>query len=560
MARKSAEKTSSPEVEAATEASEMQNPFQEQESVVVESYTERYAKKTEISKESKKAVDGFLARDTEKVYYNFALEWFDKNEEAIRESGIVIPQGASDEWKASVVLGSKEKGGMGASEEINDPEYRESREKLDKIGVLKTDMKKDQTPPETPFLLLNYLQKKLEDNLNELDELNRRATGGDASAEVFTRSKESEIKDILKLSKDIAGKTMGENLTEDAERKLTESGFLSKDNFVEVELDAKRVELRNKKNEEVIDREWQRYIQLPEKERKKYEKEMGCRLEMSRDDFDTLTATRGYVPQQAAEIFKRQNRDMFWSGIRSVAKDNGVEGATFYSLLEKGYKPHEAKTKGLLPGVAKLLGIKLKNELPPETFIKTSAENYSKDIEDRSKKELEDTWKSEHEEKINSLIEERIKELADSPEAVEGGVERIYKQARERIIMDYMKKRFDKAPKTKEQIASVEKIFNEKGKEKGNKKDINEFMSAVIFQKGRLEDLGDDYDDDDKRAMGGFLRDWGIKANINTSEDITEEEYKKARKSPTGFFSLMMKLIEKATGKVPMRKTKTKTK
>ena len=163
-----------------------------------------------------------------------------------------------------------------------------------------------------------------------------------------------------------------------------------------------------------------------------------------------------------------------------------------------------------------------------------------------SVKELEDVFDKSYELEVNNKIEERIKELAKSPEATEGGIEGVYKKARERIIAEYMKKRLEKEPKTKEEIAMVEKRFKEKGKEKGEKKDINKFMSDVLLKKGRLENLSDDFDDDDKRAMGGFLREWGIPANISTTKGLSKAEYLKAKKNPTVFFGMMMKVIKKA--------------
>lgn len=103
MVKKSPEASLSPELEA----SEMGAlPFQEQEAETVTSLTERYAETTKIDPKSIKNADGFLARDAESVYRDFALEWFKNNEEEMSKEGVIIPPGVSDEWKISMVLAS----------------------------------------------------------------------------------------------------------------------------------------------------------------------------------------------------------------------------------------------------------------------------------------------------------------------------------------------------------------------------------------------------------------------------------------------------------------------
>ena len=200
--------------------------------------------------------------------------------------------------------------------------------------------------------------------------------------------------------------------------------------------------------------------------------------------------------------------------------------------------------------------------MPSEDYarlVEKAGEEYTKNIEARAKKELEDLWESEHAGEVDIEVEKRIREISGSPEMAVGGIEQAYKRGRERIVTEYMRKRMEKEPKTKEQIDAIEKMFKRKRQRDPGERDVNNFMSDVLFRRGRLEKLSDDFNDNDRRAMGGFLRDWGIRADINTTGDITKAEYLKAKKTPDGFFSLIMKTIKRALNPVP-KKNKRKAK
>ena len=129
-----------------------------------------------------------------------------------------------------------------------------------------------------------------------------------------------------------------------------------KEEFVGSELDAKKREIRNQKNEELVDREWKEYMRLPEEQRAKYQKKLGHRLETTR------------VPGQTDEEFNKANHDIFHVGMRILAKENGVDGPAFYGMLEKGFKSHEIKNKGsaqgVLGGFVDMLGIKRSVKIP----------------------------------------------------------------------------------------------------------------------------------------------------------------------------------------------------
>ena len=550
MAKK--QEASSATIEAPVEALENKAedielaPFREQDEKTVGSMTERYAAKAEIGKEIKGTVNGYLSQDAEKAYNDFALAWFDNNIDKMKEDGKVIPPNPSKEKKISMVLDTK-----GAMADIRKKEYKEfGGEALYRIEVLKNDIGKSQVPQETPFLLLNYLQGRLENGRKEAEELRVKAEAGDVTArEVDLPAKTKEIGEMFETMRSLAERTMHEDLVGQAESKVKEVGFPTKESFVETKADARGAE--TKMENDLIEKEWKKFKALPETQRESYQKQLGMDLEIPR------------VLGQKDSEFKKASLDVFHTRLRLLAKENGIDERAFYGLLDQGYKPYEKfKTKGLwIFGQTERIVVPTANgraaEIPAkgyDDFIGGVEKKYSEKVTELSKKEAGDEWEKSHGEAIQNQVEKRVTELAKSPDMAEGELEKRYKDARERIIVEYAKNRLEKEqPKTKEQLAVLEKKFEGKGK----KKDINNFMANVLFQRGRLEKLGDDFDDSDRRAMGGFLREWDIPADIRTTEGFTKEEYKKAKKTQMGLFSFIMKIVEVAIKpKVSKRKVK----
>jgi len=523
-------------------------PFQEQENEAVENITEGYFEATKIDSKSITIVDNFLVANTEEVYKKFALKWFENNEEKMKGDGRVIPSDASDEWKINMVLSSREKGGMAATAEINNPEYREMREEMDKIGILRADMKKDHVPPETPFLLLNYLQTGVEAERQEIAKLRVEGEKGNESAAIVADSKEKKLRELYLVRKELAEKTMNEDLTQNAE-KLVEIELPPKEVCVQGWLAQGNSEVEARKVRELMDAEWQKYMSLPENQRIKYQKKIEQKLEVSRSEFDRQTRNEKYTPEEKEEARGKYNRELFYKGMLELTEKNGIVSDAVWGLLEQGYKPHEAKIKrSWMFGKKKIIIPKQDGsfETVPvkelSGFLKSFEESYNISIESQAKEELEVGWDQLHDEKVTAQVEKRIEGLAKSPEMAEGGVEKIYQKAKEKIVAEYIKKRVEKNPKTKEQLRVIEKRF----KEKGEKRDINGFMSDVLFKKGRLVNLGEELDDNSRKEIRGFLRDWGIKTPVAVTKNISKLEYANAIKRQTGLFGLIMEIIEEA--------------
>lgn len=556
MAIKSPEVGRNPEDEAAAETNERDIlPFSRFEEETIGNLTAEYAEGTKISDGSKKAINGFLTKDSEEGYRMFALAWFEDHKGDIqREKGVPV-ENVSDEWKINMVLSSKEKGGMGAAAEIRKGDYEEIGKQMDKITVLRADMAKDPIPPEAPFLLLNYLSQSIEVEKQRIKELQEKAKTGDIGAAIEADSIKNQLEILHLAQKELVEKTMHEDLAATAEQKIqSEPGFKSREDTVAEQLDGRKKELEVQRNEELINREYEEFKNMPEKQRRKYQSESGIRLEMPRDVFDKLYAKQHksgtYTPYQADISYEKTNRQFFENAIKHLSKENEIEGPAFYGMLEQGFKPYEnQKTKGLwilfqtekisIPrkgGGSKEVPVKEYDE-----FIRRAGENYKTGFDLQARGEIEDVWDKDYDKKVKKETEARIEEFAKSPEAAEGGVEKVYEKARERIMIDYIKERAEKQPKTAEQIKVLQKELNSSDQEIH----INDVFADLLFKKGELEGLEPE-NKNWKVVMSKYLhKKLGIHTvSAEAYNGITQEEYNRLTESETGIFYLAMKLME----------------
>ncbi|MCX6720830.1 MAG: hypothetical protein NTW11_03430 [Candidatus Staskawiczbacteria bacterium] len=571
-------------VEAETEEQLEINLFQKQEDEIVRGII---VETTKVDSGTIKAADGFLAKDADGLYREFALEWFGNNEDAMKKEGRVIPDNASDEWKISLVLGSKEKGGMGAAAEVNKPEYKTVRERMDRIGVLRADIKKGNVPPETPFLLLNYLQEKFEKEQKELESQKEKALGGDAAAEIFVASKTKELEELFLMRKEIAEKTMGENLTVKATEWIDKFNG-SREKYIEEGVERQRQrekEKQNQKKNELFNKEYQAYLNLPEKQRSKYQKKLGVKLEVSRYEFDRtydnkvgkIEIFKKYASaQEKEEAFQKFNRDLFHASVITLADKNGIKGEQFYGLLEQGYKPHEIRKKGF-----QLFGGK-KMEVPTQAgsykemnvkeyadFVDNAGGDYNKFSESQARAKLEKMWDTDRVERIKEEMERRIKELAESPEKAEGGIEKVYQIAKERIIQEYIKKEAEKKPveKTPARAKKIEKEFGEGKTSKANKPEKTSMVDvyfklakdAIADESGErgggLQDLTGEAEEDATILSGYLAEKLGVKGinpeklkkrmDNNKSRNFYKDCWKRKDGLLDWFFAVMESVVKK---------------
>lgn len=531
-------------------------PFQKFEEEPVKNLTEKYAEGVEIAPSTRKVLDGLLARDSEEAYQKFALDYFEKNKERIqKETGMPI-EGVSDEWKISMVLRPKEKGGIGAAAEIRGEDYKEQLgDIVDKIVILRADLAKEPISPEAPFLMLNYLQGSIAEEKRILKELRAKAEAGSAAAAIDANAKEAEIKSLLLARRELAGKALGEDLTETAEQELTKTGFTIKERYIADGIDKREQEEQEKRKNELMDKEWQAYSNLTPQQKKKYQSRLGVELEESRKDFDKRPHPDG---KNTEADFQESNRQIFRLGLKQAAEKNGVKGLDVYGMLEQGYKPHEIKAKGffvkkMIVGGREMSADQLKG------LARSAGDSFLAKISTKVEKDLEDEWEWMHEQSVDKRIEERISKLAASPEAAEGGVEAIYEKARKRIIDEYIKAHLEKNPRTKEEMGIIEKRLNKGGKDRN----INDLIAETFPDekgkfKGRLRNLRP-WNKNMNRASFGAIKnflteDFGVEVDMSTVKRVmTEEKYNRALKTKN-LFHLCLEIVMEQMGVKPSKK------
>ena len=498
---------------------------EEEERPAMESLSEKYITGAAIGEDLKKNIDKSLEIDANALREQFALKWFEDNKDRVKKNGFPVDN-INDAYKVAFVLRHwkpEEEGGWGTGADMRSEKYKEEfGDKAYKIAVLRNDMAKKNPPSETPFLLLNYLQASTEAKGRELKELKQKAEQGDQAAAVLAVGKESELEKLFSIRKEIAEKTMHENLDEMAKKKVEggEEANRLKERFFDEWTSNGRPRIEAQKNNALLEKEWQRFSLFNDEQRKEYLKRIGY---------------RGYGDKTSFIFFIGQSAEKFEAG-----------SDAFYGLLNQGHNPLEIKVQRKHWWSGEKIVIMPDQHGNPmsleeyENNVQNASETYVNSINLETRQRVEKVWEKRQNEQVRKTIENRIKELAKSPEAAEGGIEELYKKARERVITEYVQKQIkEKAPKTNVALEAIEKKF----KDKGEPRNLTSFMSEVLFRRGSLKDLGNDFNANDKNILKEFLTDWGMESPNSVLKGVKAEEYRAARETQMGFFDFIMKIM-----------------
>jgi hypothetical protein len=529
--------------------------------------TEKYVEPVEIGSELKKSVEGLLSKDADDIKIEFALRWFNdpKNKEKMEKEGLPA-EDVKDSYKITFVLEhwktkkEDEGKGWGIGEEMKGKEYEDLAVQADRIKSLRVGVA--EKVPGMPFLMLNYLQEKTAKGKDELEGLEKKAAQGDESAQIELSSKQNKLEELFLLKKGITEKAMHEDLTGDAEKKVAEGGFPSKEQFVENNLDARADKLEQKKNDELMERAFQDYLQLTPKQRGKYNSEIGGKLWISADDFHRKFNPKPHEIAMGSPEFEKlymdANRKLFSQEVQKMATArNEVSGAAFYGMLEQGFRPWEENKKSFWGGKYTVATRNGPKQISVENYNKLAeniGDNYSGDIRNKAQTEMENGWDKLHDEKVKDQVNLRIAVLAESPKDAEGGVEGAYKKARDRIVLEHIRKQVEKHPKTSEQVKILQKELNEGGKDIN----INEVISGLLPDdegelKGRLGGLEQKWGDKINNVNFGKIRkyfseDLGIDVPMDAIRNVitTVEKYAEIFNSKTGMLSIMFEVMGEA--------------
>ena len=508
-----------------------ESPSQESGMRTVGELVKEYGEETKISKDSKKTFETVLAEEDREAYKDFALSWFSKHERDLRDEGR-IPEGieVTDEWKINMVLTSKDLGAvkeiMQPIEKIDDPEFKEIKERMDRIWVLQADMAKDQMPSETPFLLLHRMQESMDRKQDKIEELRGK---GQEDAAVRLEKQANELRAAMT---ELAGKTMGEDVREKAQSEAR--GEINIEEKVRLGLADETNVAGREMAAKALQAEWERFNGMTDDDKKGYLKGMKFKGGIVTD------------PTQFKQL------------ILSKSGFNNSE-PNFYAMLDAGFKPHLKQEKRDWPWTPwrKKTVVPFgdgQREMSRDEYerekLKAGSEYVDK-ATDQAKERLQQMWQGEQDKIVEGKIGERIKEVADSLDYAEGQLDQVYERAKKRVVDEFIEKQAKKNPKTKEEVAAVEKMFGEAGQEV----DMGKFMGDVLFERGELANL-DDTSEKKKpfEKLISFLENYGI--DYKAAEEVVrlapEADYINARKNKTNFFRFIADLVNKALNPKPI--------
>jgi hypothetical protein len=553
--------------------------FFSREREVVDRIVEKYTESAEIEEGTKKEIIGILAKDIEDCYREFALDWFCRaeNQRRIEQDGKIIPPEASDEWKINMALSSKEKGGMNAVEELKDEKYREYRKKIRQAEILSSDFKRDKLLPETPFLALNYLQKKFVQERTDLNRLEQMAQEGNRASAIEVDPKRKDVEKLDLLRKELAEKVTGQNLRQIAENKV-EQEITGKKEWVDKESRILSAEKFDASSLELAERELKAYDRLPEKEKAKYRKKLNLgniQIDVLREDFVKSIVGKEYNPQQVERAYQEQRVKVFKGAIIELSNRNGITDAAVWGLLKNGFRPYEpvkwafwgdgillptidGNTKKIKPAESKgknmfveLLNSQKSISAEYDNFIEKITNDYKGEINFSVKSELETEWQKQYEELVNYEIDKSIKLTANSPENAEDGIDAIYEKARQRIIQEYIdtKKTEQEIEAEKNEHAELEEKIaklkedaekrEKEGKEEKRLK-IEKIMQALdVLSSEGLEE----FDGRDQENISDLLEGFGVNKAKELVHNVSKEDYQRITNKGKFLFRFLVHIL-----------------
>jgi hypothetical protein len=176
-------------------------------------FIERYQETSKFEKGTKKEIDRILTQETDQTRIEFTQKWFERNKDKIRDTGYDITS-ENEEYIVKVVSE------LGGFKDLKKEEWKEQREQIDNLYVLKTDFQKDVIPLDSQFLILNTLNKRTERIEEEIEKIKKQKKETKKD-KIMIKTKKQELKELFKIRQELAGKSTGNrNLREIAEKEI----------------------------------------------------------------------------------------------------------------------------------------------------------------------------------------------------------------------------------------------------------------------------------------------------------------------------------------------------
>jgi len=177
--------------------------------------------KSEINEGVKQKVDSFLKQEVESKQFEFAQDWFARNEPKIESDG-KDTKNRNNEYvfKVATEYGAFDK-------DLNDKKvYSKFRKEMDNFGALRSDFGKESIPLDSQFLMLNVLNNKEKDILKDIERARQK---NDPETVLINQSK---LEEIGRMKNEIALKVSGRDFEGEARTKFNLGELGKKEDYV----------------------------------------------------------------------------------------------------------------------------------------------------------------------------------------------------------------------------------------------------------------------------------------------------------------------------------------
>ncbi len=469
----------------------------------------KYEKGAMLSNEVKNIINNTIELEIEDAYKRFVPKWLKNND--LRKEGIDV-NGLDDKAQFESIWKNETMRSRALHDMENDDRYKKDFETQNKGLDLLKDLKKDQIPLETHYLLINNLNKETQILKREMDDL------PEGSAE---RNKiQGYVDNITKAQKELVEKITGKNLDKQADEELKASGdprlLMIKEDYVKSILDAN------------FDSQSSAYIN-------------GDRMS---EKYGDVILKSGLSSKQIEELNKNGSINIStWPKNIELSKEDiaaaVVMGINVNSIKGKGWFPWSSKK--IMAG-GRIIAEDI-NELDKK--LKEGWEgNIKSTIRAGMTAAAEENYKQgkvEYESKKEEIIQREIDKLASSSQNAEGGVAGVYERIKQRLVAEFLEGA-EKKERGPQEIKAIEKTFSKK---KGERIDsLNSFIQEAYYRSSKeLQGLKGNLKSDAKN-LSRFLGDYGVDVSAaDFRRVVNAEDYKTAVSQKRGFINFLLGLI-----------------
>lgn len=470
-----------------------------------------------LSSESEKNSADILKENSDEIFRDLAEEYYNENEDFIKQEARVYNKDISREVKYDIVRN------LGVFDQFKNKKGNWTEGQFEKFALaegydeMRAQLKSGKMSAETPALILNSLEISKKEIQEKLDK--RNTNGNNLDYALNGAEREIAIKKYNKIFStqvELAEKIYGGSLVGDKEKKLlSKFGYAGQGSFDAKEiLKEKNQEVLKEIKEKIFGNDWKI---LSDAEKTKYN-----------NNFDSFAKSK--IEKQADK----------------TAKKYGIDEDAVLALMHNGYPPEKFKEHSKFFGFGK----KIYFENNKDGFSKKEFKEFVKDHKERFEKDV--VVKANEKASIEEAnardlflgLKEKVSKFAFEPESAQKELAESFAVLKEKIINEGIAKSFKKEEKTREQLERIAKNFE------GGRSTADDFLKSLVSRSGKgVSELTDGDFDENFDHIKDFMDDFGIPTEGFETVDAGKkgkfkEGYKKNIKSKTGFVKFMMDLAE----------------